>query len=81
MGGGRKPSSITISYRNTYNITATLLSCGDGLMAKATVSVSLPTGLLARLDERVERGDFDDRSDAVEKALRKMEDEQSVTTE
>lgn len=41
-------------------------------MAKATVSVSLPTRLLADLDDEVESGRFDDRSEAVQQAVRKM---------
>lgn len=38
-------------------------------MGKATVSVSLPTSLLSELDERVDRGEADDRSAAIEEAL------------
>lgn len=40
-------------------------------MGNATVSVSLPTSLLADVDELVDDGEYEDRSDAVSTALDK----------
>lgn len=40
-------------------------------MGNATVSVSLPTSLLADVDKRVDDGEYEDRSDAVATALEK----------
>lgn len=38
-------------------------------MAKATVSTSLPTDLLARVDKMVDENEVSDRSAAIERAL------------
>jgi Arc/MetJ-type ribon-helix-helix transcriptional regulator len=48
------------------------VSCGDVVMPKASVSVSLPTRQLADLDELVEGGKFDDRSEAIQEAVGKL---------
>lgn len=52
-----------------------MLPCGVAIMPNASVSVSLPTRQLADLDEQVEKGKYDDRSEAIQEAVANLLDE------
>lgn len=38
-------------------------------MARASISISLPTDMLADLDDLVDDGEYDDRSEAIEESI------------